>query len=204
MEKERRMKILTVVSLIIAVVFLSVAFAAMSTTLNIKGKTAIEAVSWNIHFDNLTSETKGYGKVIKMPEPSEDGTSLTGFQVSLKKPGDMVKFNYDIVNAGDFDAKVEDVCVNGYCISNPGDVSKLLIFEAADLNGDGETTEEEIQQAREMFTVSIGELDGNFWNLVSGTTGNSYLRIDFTGKSDKLPIGDLILKLDLKYIYVQK
>jgi anti-sigma28 factor (negative regulator of flagellin synthesis) len=54
MEKQRRIKILSLSAVIVAVLGLTVAFAALSTTLNIKGSAYLDAAKWGIKFQNLS------------------------------------------------------------------------------------------------------------------------------------------------------
>ena len=50
MEKERRTKALVIVVLLIVIAGLTVAFAALSTTLNINGTAYLDAAKWGIRF----------------------------------------------------------------------------------------------------------------------------------------------------------
>ena len=75
MEKERRTKALVVVVLLIVVAGLTVAFAALSATLNINGTAYLDAAKWGIRFENLSSPTKigsatttGTAKIEELPE----------------------------------------------------------------------------------------------------------------------------------------
>ena len=53
-EKERRIKVLSLVALIVAVLGLTVAFASLSQMLTINGTATVDAASWDVHFENLT------------------------------------------------------------------------------------------------------------------------------------------------------
>ena len=57
MEKERRVKALSLVALLITIVGLTVAFAAMSRTLTINGTATMDTARWNIHFANITNNS---------------------------------------------------------------------------------------------------------------------------------------------------
>ena len=70
MEKERRIKVLSLVALIVAVLGLTVAFAALSQTLTINGTASINSASWDVHFENLTGpDLTGEGKVEQKKMP---------------------------------------------------------------------------------------------------------------------------------------
>lgn len=57
MEKERKIKVLSVAALLVAVLGLTVAFAALSQTLTINGSATVNTASWDIHFKNLSTPT---------------------------------------------------------------------------------------------------------------------------------------------------
>ncbi len=105
MEKERKIKTLSLVALIVAVLGLTVAFAALSQTLTINGTASVDAAEWDVHFENLTEVyVRGSAEVLSEPVIGNDGKSIKNLQVSLKKPGDVVKYKFDIVNKGTIDA----------------------------------------------------------------------------------------------------
>ena len=106
MEKERKIKILSIIALIIAVLGLTVAFAALSETLTINGTASVDAASWDIHFENLTGpDLEGTGKV--NDTASLSGTTISNVNMSVTKPGDSVTYYFDIVNDGTIDAVLD-------------------------------------------------------------------------------------------------
>lgn len=256
MEKERKAKILALVALIVAVLGLTVAFASLSQTLTINGTANMEPANWDIHLENLNVTEKGIAgtyyngvngeaKIIKMPTISADGLSLTGFEVSLKKPGDGVSFDIDIVNAGDIDAKLEDIIFNGLSLSQfenecenaddsdacYNDAEKRLaksMFEEADWDGNGETTEEEKLEALKYIEFSSQAYDNDAcgnnkcinnayefsWlelypdsvvtNILKPNHFARYeINIYFSSNGDTLPKGDVILKPNVKFVFTQ-
>ena len=58
MEKERSVKLLIISILFMLIAGLTVAFAALSTTLNINGTAYLDAAKWGIRFENLSSPTR--------------------------------------------------------------------------------------------------------------------------------------------------
>lgn len=102
MEKERKVKVLSLAALVVAVLGLTVAFAALSQTLTINGTASVNASEWDIHFANLSDATiEGAATTTK---PVLSGTSISGYAVTLTKPGDSVTYEFDIVNGGSVDA----------------------------------------------------------------------------------------------------
>ena len=87
MEKERRIKTLAIVVLVIAVLGLTVVFAAMSKNLNINGIAGTDIASWDVHFANLSSVSLTNKAVeTNTPNISSDGLSIENINVSLKEP----------------------------------------------------------------------------------------------------------------------
>lgn len=105
MEKDRKVKTLSLVALIIAVLGLTVAFARMSTTLNINGTAELKTATWDIHFANL-SDLALTGGAEQTTAPKIDGTTtnIGDYAVKLTKPGDSVTYTFDVVNGGSIDA----------------------------------------------------------------------------------------------------
>lgn len=90
--------------LIVLVASLSVAYAVLSTVLNISGSTEIVASSWDIHFNNIEVDSGS----VNSDEPEIVGNNIS-FSSDLKKPGDYYRFTVDVVNDGSIDAMIDSV-----------------------------------------------------------------------------------------------
>ena len=111
MEKTRKVKIISLIVLVVMILCLTVAFAALSQTLTINGSAAVDTASWDIHFENLTlSEKTGTAEVSGTPQLT--GTAISGINVSLNKPGDKIVYEFDLVNNGSIEAKLTNINVN--------------------------------------------------------------------------------------------
>ena len=109
MEKERKIRILSIGALLVAIIGLTVAFAAMSRTLIINGTATVDSAKWDIHFENpLLKSKKGDAREVSAPVISEDGGDLT-LKVGLRKPQDEIVYNVDVVNDGDIDAEITKI-----------------------------------------------------------------------------------------------
>ena len=111
MEKERRTKALVVVVLLIVIAGLTVAFAALSSSLNINGTAYLDAAKWGIKFENLsepvsvgTATTTGTAKI-----EETKSAEINGINVSLSTPGDKVTYTVDLVNEGTINAKIDKI-----------------------------------------------------------------------------------------------
>jgi len=180
MEKTRKVKIISLIVLVVMILCLTVAFAALSQTLTINGSAAVNAASWDIHFENLTlSEKTGTAEVSGTPQLT--GTSISGIDVSLNKPGDKIVYEFDLVNNGSIEAKLTNINVNNlisessyvqkiyYCLGN----TTTECSNKYDFNKDGGLTTQDV------FTV-YGAFD---INLYDGSTKVQAYRKNNSGES---------------------
>lgn len=111
MSNKKRIKVLVVVVLLMAVVGLTIAFASLSTSLNIKGSAYLNAAKWGIKFENLSDpEIEGTATTVgtaKIEETKSAG--ITGINVGLSTPGDKVTYTVDLVNEGTINAKIDNI-----------------------------------------------------------------------------------------------
>ncbi|MFR5756814.1 MAG: hypothetical protein ACLUD7_05210 [Lachnospiraceae bacterium] len=133
MEKERRTKALVIVVLLVVVAGLTVAFAALSTTLNINGTAYLDAAKWGIRFENLsepvkvgTATTTGTAKI-----EETKAAEITDMNVSLSIPGDKIVYTVDLVNKGTINAKIDNIEKTVLT----SEQQRYLTFKVADPNG---------------------------------------------------------------------
>ena len=111
MEKERKVKKYALVALIIAIIGLTVAFAALSQELNISGSGKVDPALWDIYFDNLSEPTiKGKASVREIAS-IENKTTLN-INVNLLVPNDSVEYTVNLVNNGDVNAEIGSIDVS--------------------------------------------------------------------------------------------
>ncbi len=110
MEKERRIRILSIIALVIAVLGLTIAFASLSTTLKINGGAKVDAATWDVKFEELSSaSTTGSASEIESPTISEDGKKIENMKVHLTKPKDSVTYTVYVANNGSINAEVTSI-----------------------------------------------------------------------------------------------
>ena len=133
MEKERRTKALVIVVLLIVIAGLTVAFAALSTTLNINGTAYLDAAKWGIRFENLSSPTKiGSATTTGTAKIEETkAAEITDMNVSLSIPGDKVVYTVDLVNKGTINAKIDNIEKTVLT----SEQQRYLTFKVTDQNG---------------------------------------------------------------------
>ncbi len=111
MEKERGFRVIAVIALMVAVVGLTIGYAAYSTTLKINGTANVDPAVWDVKFaytnttDTALKATKtGFAAV--NTEATLTDTQVSGFDVTLKAPGDSVTYNFLVANKGTLDAEL--------------------------------------------------------------------------------------------------
>lgn len=109
-------KKIALVTLVVAIVGLTVAFAMLSSNLNISGSAYVDPVKWGIYFDNL-STGKTFGSAILdentkaeiMTDNNGARTKIGNMNVILKIPGDKVVYTVDLVNEGTIPVEIADI-----------------------------------------------------------------------------------------------
>ena len=152
MEKQRREKALVVVVLLVVIAGLTIAFAALSTTLNINGTAYLDAAKWGIRFENLSSPTKiGSATTTGTAKIEETkAAEITGMNVSLSTPGDKVTYTVDLVNKGTINAKIDNIEKTVLTQEQ----QRYLTFKVTDKNGK-EVSEGDILSAGETRNLTI-------------------------------------------------
>ena len=100
-------KKIALVTLVVAIVGLTVAFAMLSSNLNISGSAYVDPVKWGIYFDEL-SDGVTYNKATLdantkaeiMTDSNGAKTKIGNMKVNLSIPGDKVVYTVDLVNEG--------------------------------------------------------------------------------------------------------
>ena len=95
--------------LIMGILSMTIAYANFTRRLQIVNTARVNATNWDIHFENLSLQENSDSTTATINSPaviSEGQTIISGLDVSLNKPGDYVTYTFDIVNAGDLDAKL--------------------------------------------------------------------------------------------------
>lgn len=117
MKKKKDSLFVVVLTLIISVIGLSIAYATFSTTLKINGNATVNASTWDVHFSS-TAGGDGGGTITPIlsnnngltPTSTASVGTFTATQLtwtgSVKTSGDKITFDFFIVNKGDFDAKI--------------------------------------------------------------------------------------------------
>ena len=110
MRRGRRTRKMIMYVMMAALMFTTVAYAALQATLNINGTVTKKGGSWDIHFANL-SEPALTGDA-EVGSSTLELTSFT-FSASVAKPLDSIVYTFDVVNAGTIDAILDSITLTG-------------------------------------------------------------------------------------------
>lgn len=119
--------------LIVGLVSMTVAYAALSTTLTISSSAKVAASKWDIQITGWKQVTVpnlngGTSEATVKASPSVTATAVTGIEVTFNKPGDAVQFTFNIENKGDIDATLNSA--TGMTETKDG-VTKTVTCEGA-------------------------------------------------------------------------
>lgn len=128
MRRKSKYKYLIVILLIM---FISIGFAYLTSNLDIVGLGHLKRTVWKIYFDNVNI-LEGENLTSTPPTTSNHNTTSVTYSVTMEKPGDVYKFNIDIVNNGTVDAMVGIIDENTILTS---DQSKYASYSIKYLDG---------------------------------------------------------------------
>ena len=201
MEKTRKIKIISLCALLVAVLGLTVAFAALSQTLTINGSAAVDAASWDIHFEKTSGKETEVKGAATFTEPTLSGTTIENFSATLTKPGDSVTYYFDIVNNGTVDAVVSSYNFSyGYtkCFGIGEADAGWNDCKAWDLDNNGTVNVVDKVKYNELFDYNIYYVDGGKKlarkdTLNAGETKHMKLVIEYKDTATELPENNITL-----------
>ena len=201
MEKERKVRVLSIAALLVAVLGLTVAFAALSQTLTINGSAAVDAASWDIHFEKTSGKETEVKGAATFTEPTLSGTTIENFSATLTKPGDSVTYYFDIVNKGTVDAVVSNYNFShGYnkCIGSREGSAGWEDCKAWDLDNSGTVNASDKIKYMKLFDYNIYYVDGGKKlaskdTLNAGETKHMKLVIEYKDTATELPENNITL-----------
>ena len=178
--QDRKTLYLVLCIAVVSVFTLSIAYAAMSTVLEIHGNSEIVASSWDIYFANpVVKEGSAYGE-LPIPDIGFD-KDVVYFSVELDKPGDFYEFSVDVVNDGTIDAMIDSVVITP------------------------ELTSEQAKYIKYEITYQNGESINTKQTLKKGTATPIKLRIEYRKDISASDLPTTSTKLDFRmlFVYVQ-
>ena len=201
MEKERKIKIISLCALLVAVLGLTVAFAALSQTLTINGNATVDTASWDIHFEKTSGKETEVEGAATFTEPTLSGTAIENFSATLTKPGDSVTYYFDIVNKGTVDAVVSSSTINNnylYCLGSTQSSSNWEKCKVWDFDNNGTLNVADSSVFYTLFDYNIYYVDSGKKltsrdTLNAGETKHMKLVIEYRYEATELPKNNLTL-----------
>ena len=198
MEKTRKVKIISLIVLVVMILCLTVAFAALSQTLTINGSAAVDAASWDIHFEKTSGKETEVKGAATFTEPTLSGTTIENFSATLVKPGDSVTYYFDIVNNGTIDAQIENYNFpNAFkdCMANINKYSYCINFDFTD-DGNINAFDKSTYIALFNYYLAYADTDESVTRgdtLNAGETKHMKLVIEYKDTATELPENNLTL-----------
>ncbi len=150
MKRNPIMTILTV-ACIFSVIALTIAYAALKTSLTIEGTATVDG-KWKVEFENLSSPTIT-GISLSDIEMADLSSTMFSLKVKLGKPRDSVTYTFDVVNKGNIDAKISSITTPDKETLEANDLSySFTYFDKKDANGNIIETPIEVDD-----TLVVGE-----------------------------------------------
>lgn len=110
-EKNRYIRELLIMAIILAIVGITVSYAAVRVTLDISGFSAVRVANWDVRFDSA-EVIKRVGTAEIVYSPRIRGTNIH-YEVKLNNPGDSVTIKAIVNNKGNMDARLESYDIFG-------------------------------------------------------------------------------------------
>lgn len=122
MGNDKKFRALAIAAICVAIVGVSVAYAALSASLSISGVGTVDtASSWKVYFSDVSSATAtGGAKVTTAPALKASSTTNVEWAATFSAPGDSVSFTVTLKNEGSIDAVLTAInnAVNGDAAEN--------------------------------------------------------------------------------------
>jgi len=118
---------IAIIALVVAILGMTVGFAALQQTLNIQGTATVRAATWDIRFANLSTPTLAGAAVVDTPATLTLGTTMN-FGVSLSQPNDSVTYEVDMVNNGSISARISSVTLTGVTEAAAENITYTLTY----------------------------------------------------------------------------
>ena len=148
MVKQRQIKILSIIALILAIAGMSLGFAAFSTTLNISSSASVTPDSGNFYLGFYPSETPSLDDATITPTTSvgatgssvtlsSGSTAISGLTANFTEPGQTITYNFYVGNESEYDAYLHGITflnasgANSNKVCTAGEGATVSLVESA-------------------------------------------------------------------------
>ena len=107
-------KLLIVVGTLSVITLMAVIYAAFTGQLTINGTANVRDSKWDIHIveEGQLDPTNITGSAKVLTKPTASTNSISDFALSLTTPGDSISFTFDVVNDGNYNAKITSIDID--------------------------------------------------------------------------------------------
>ena len=204
MKKNKKfLQVFSVVALVVAVLGISVGFAAMSEQLSVTGQVKVQPAKWDIKFTNAVfsnnntyaSQTTTEAVGNNPATPTMPDTTFSNYEIVLTRPGDIGTYTVTVENQGDIDAEVSSVVLGGN-----------LTYTGQALDATQKATDEQIVQNNVTYTItwSNGDAIVQGDKLVSNASRDLVITAEYASEATELPSAPVVITgRDLTLTFVQ-
>lgn len=112
-------------AILLVVASITISFAMVSTSLDIRGKMKMGSANWDIHFTNLKNPViNGNALEISKPYIADKSTSIVNLNVKLQNPNDSISYLFDVVNDGGLNAELSSIQIATPICTGSGEQKK--------------------------------------------------------------------------------
>ena len=171
--------------LIMGIISMSIVYANFTRRLQIESTATVNSSNWDIHFENLVkTSSDSSANVISPATISEAKTVISGLDVELTKPGDYITYTFDVVNAGDLDAKLYSFVVSKPTCSNDEAICNSISYTIKYSDGSDIKLSDTLKvNERKNITMTI-RLDSSITNMPKGKVNISNINAIFDYMQD--------------------
>ena len=198
MEKNRGTKIIAIIALCIAVAGISLAYAAMSTTLTIKGSATMDTAKWDIKFTSLNTSKTGAATIETAPQIVGDIT-IEEYDVTLTKPGDSIVIDFTVSNEGTLDADLSEVVIGTLDCGETTDGT--LVCENLDYTL---VYAEDTDAAATGTALTKGTAVADGQKLLQGQSVDMTLTLAYKASATELPADDVEITVGATTLYYEQ
>lgn len=191
----KNLKTIVIVGLVAIVAALSVAYAALSQTLNITGTAILKQNTWSIAFGNGSCTKTGGATAGTVSGSGTSTATVSGVKLSL--PGDTVTCTVPITNGGTINATLNSISYTAPTISGTTDtdikgwITTTVTYDGVALGANAATNLTNITNASKQ-------------TLNTGITKNVVIKYTYSNAATKVPGADVTIgSLSVSTNYVQ-
>lgn len=150
-------------ALLVAIIAMSIGYAAMAQQLTINGSANFSDASWSINFTDITLDAAATKGATQVSAPAIVGTTAS-FDVKLAYPGAKAVYTVEVENAGSIDAVLKTI--TGVTEANAAAPTEIKYTVSGIAENDTLAA-----SAKKQFTVTVEWLDTN--KIASTTTSKT-------------------------------